>query len=97
MADGHKPSADEMAIYADYVEAQRIKGESDFARWSRDNVFPPQWDERTAAMRKMIPDFVKSVVDFGCGAMALRAMLPPEFKYIPLDIVSRSPDTVVMD
>jgi hypothetical protein len=37
------------------------------------------------------------VVDVGAGAQALRSALPPHCTYVPIDIVQRTPDTVVCD
>ncbi|QGP79585.1 hypothetical protein [Sphingobium sp. CAP-1] len=97
IARGEKPSAEERPVYAAYVERNRLEGVSDWNRWASDKVFPPQWDERTAAMATMIPDAVKSVADFGCGTMALRTLLAEHVTYVPIDIVARGADTVVMD
>jgi hypothetical protein len=37
------------------------------------------------------------VVDVGAGAQALRSALPPECSYVPIDVVRRTPDTIVCD
>ena len=37
------------------------------------------------------------MVDYGCGKQHLRKYLPPESKYIPVDYISRSADTIVAD
>ncbi|MBN8487327.1 MAG: hypothetical protein J0M20_06335 [Burkholderiales bacterium] len=38
-----------------------------------------------------------AVIEFGCGDMALRDMLPPGCHYQPSDIVARSADSLVID
>ena len=40
---------------------------------------------------------VPAVVDIGCGAMALRSLLPEGVKYIGCDVVAREPETIVCD
>lgn len=39
----------------------------------------------------------ESVLDVGAGTMALRGFLPADCIYTPLDLYSRSPDTIVVD
>ena len=74
----------------------RFKSVTDYERWSRNDSFHPNWDERTRLMAKhIIPG--SSVVEFGAGAQAIRAVLPAGCCYLPSDLVARSPDTLVCD
>jgi len=47
-------------------------------------------------MARSIPA-ASRVVDVGAGAQALRSALPPDCIYVPIDVVSRTPDTIVCD
>ncbi|MDQ0472837.1 hypothetical protein [Labrys wisconsinensis] len=97
LAAGEPLSPDEVEIYARYVERMKAEGVSDIARWSSNAVFAPAWDERTRKLAAMLPDKIKTVVDIGCGTMALRSMLPPTLRYVPVDVAPRGADTVVID
>ncbi|MDQ0468013.1 hypothetical protein [Labrys wisconsinensis] len=94
---GEPLSPDEIEAYADYVERTKAEGRSDIARWSGGAVFAPAWDERTRKLAALLPEKIKTVVDFGCGTMALRDMLPAGVRYVPVDIAPRGPDTIVLD
>lgn len=54
------------------------------------------WRSRAAIAASMLGK-VQSVLDLGCGTMALREFLDPGVIYIPSDIVSRCPGTIVCD
>lgn len=69
------------------------KFDSDEAGWA---TLETRWDARTRMAGKMLAD-ADCVVDIGCGLMALRDVLPPTTRYIPVDLVPRGPDTVIVD
>lgn len=52
---------------------------------------------RTKHLSSLIDPQAKSVMDLGCGEMKLREYLAPEIKYIPVDYVKRSEETLVCD
>ncbi|MCL2575622.1 MAG: hypothetical protein FWE33_04235 [Defluviitaleaceae bacterium] len=58
--------------------------------WSRNN-------HRIEEMAKMIGGNITSVADLGCGNQHLKSLLSSSFKYVPIDYISRSEDTVVLD
>lgn len=71
-------------------------GASDIARWRDGRNLDPQWDVRAVrAARHVPPD--AHVLDLGAGAQALRQLLPAGCRYIPSDLVARTPDTLVAD
>jgi hypothetical protein len=65
-------------------------------RWLDAQALDESWDERSRLMARSIPA-ASRVVDVGAGAQALRSVLPPDCIYVPIDVVSRTPDTVVCD
>lgn len=54
------------------------------------------WPKRSIVLAKMLQD-CKAVADVGCGMMKLRDFLPDTTQYVPIDVVSRGPDTIVLD
>lgn len=72
------------------------QGESDLARWSNPRSLASAWSRRARIVSTLIPPH-SSVLDVGCGAMALRNYLPSTCSYIPADIVSRCPECIVVD
>lgn len=65
-------------------------------RWLDGQALDESWDERSRLMARSIPA-ASRVVDVGAGAQALRSALPPDCIYVPIDVVSRTPDTIVCD
>ena len=65
-------------------------------RWRRDQSLDAAWDERA---RLMVADISAGsrVIDVGAGSQVVRGLLPEGCDYVPVDLVSRSPDTVVCD
>ena len=71
-------------------------GRTDIERWSNPDNLLPSWNARA----RMAADFIPSgatVLDIGCGAMALEQFLPPGCSYVPCDVVRRDERTIVCD
>jgi Flp pilus assembly protein TadD len=69
---------------------------TDFARWSDPRNLDPAWDERANLAADFIPAGA-TVLDLGCGAMALERYLPPGCSYQPCDLVRRDDRTLLCD
>jgi len=54
------------------------------------------WSPRAQIAAEMLHG-VSSVADIGCGLMTLKKYLPKDVQYIPVDCISRSEDTIVVD
>lgn len=88
-------------IYKNYFANKRIQKlkeakVSDFERWSKDNVFHENWNERT----QLLSDFIlpnASIIEFGAGSQVLKHMVANHKKYVPSDIVKRNEETLVCD
>jgi len=65
-------------------------------RWRRDQSLDVAWHERSMLMVRDIPAGSR-VVDVGAGSEVVRGLLPEDCHYVPVDLVPRSPDTVVCD
>lgn len=63
------------------------------SKWAYINT---TWDYRAELAAEWLRE-KQSVADIGCGLMTLKALLPSTTKYIPVDIASRSPDTIIVD
>lgn len=65
--------------------------------WKNIEYFDEQWIDRI----KILASYIKSndiqVCDIGCGKQWLRDLLPVGVRYIPVDYVARSNDTIVCD
>lgn len=85
-------SAEEAARRRELVAA----GVTDKARWSDPAQLEAAWNERARQTATYIP-VGAHVLDLGCGAMALRTMLPQGCRYTPADLVARSEDTILVD
>ncbi len=72
---------------------QQLTAKKTPSAWAELDV---RWNKRTQLAAQWL-GAATSVVDIGCGVMALRDYLPPDTAYQPVDIVSRSPDTIVID
>jgi hypothetical protein len=64
--------------------------------WRAESNFDDRWKRRIQKMATYI-DSAGEVADFGCGMMWLKEFLPLGNRYIPIDCVSRSKDTIVRD
>lgn len=69
---------------------------SDGPRWTDPQHLPAGGQERAQAAASLIAPG-SNVLDLGCGAMALRTMLPQGCRYTPADLVARSEDTILVD
>jgi len=69
---------------------------SDGPRWADPDAMPSGAEERAAAAASMIAPG-SSVLDLGCGAMALRQRLPDGCRYVPADLIARGEDTILVD
>lgn len=69
---------------------------SDTAWWGENQNLSARWDERTRLIAGLVP--VNSVVlEFGAGQQNLKQWLPPGCRYLPSDLVLRTPETLVCD
>jgi Methyltransferase domain len=71
-------------------------GTPDRARWSDLANHDQLWDERTQLVASLIPRGSR-VIEFGAGRRQLERYLDPSCSYVPSDLVSRGPDTLVCD
>lgn len=55
-----------------------------------------RWHRRSAIAGDWLKDQI-AVADIGCGLMTLRQYLPKDVRYLPVDIVPRGADTIVVD
>ncbi len=69
---------------------------TDMARWSKSSSLLSEWDGRARIAATLIPAGA-SVLDIGCGKMALEQSLPFGCTYQPCDLVARDPRTIVCD
>jgi hypothetical protein len=72
------------------------RGETDLARWKDAQNLHQQWDARAAMAADHIPAG-STVLDVGCGAMALGRCLKAGCRYFPADVVERAPGCRVVD
>lgn len=90
------PSPHRTAERIRQTNALKEAGQSDVERWSNPLSFATVWKSRAKRAAKLVQPGA-SVLDIGCGAMALRDFLPEGCTYMPADIVSRTPDCIVVD
>jgi tetratricopeptide (TPR) repeat protein len=70
--------------------------QADLARWSNAANLDLAWNERARLAADFIPAGA-TVLDLGCGRMALEGYLPPGCRYTPCDIVRRDERTLLCD
>lgn len=75
--------------------ALRLKA-TDGGRWAEYRAMTPDAEARAAAAAKHLKPGAM-VLDLGCGAMALRPLMPPKARYTPADLVGRAPDCYLID
>jgi hypothetical protein len=73
----------------------RVRG-TDRRRWSRDASFNNGWSGRHELMVEPVRPG-DTVIDLGSGPRALERHLPAGCRYVPVDIVSRGPGSLVCD
>jgi len=69
---------------------------TDFKRWSEKHNLLSDWDNRTIFMTSLLRP-KSSILDIGCGKQIAKQHLPDNCIYTPLDLISRSDDTIVHD
>ena len=75
---------------------RKLRGKSDYEKWSSLDGFSQDWDQRTKQIAGLIQPG-ESVIEFGAGRMALKQFLPEDCAYTPSDIVDRGRGTVICD
>ena len=83
------------------TEAERRKQviarrQTDLERWRDPAQLEAAWNQRALAAVDFIPDGA-TVLDLGCGSMALKDLLPTACTYVPCDVVARDSRTIVCD
>jgi hypothetical protein len=69
---------------------------SDYKRWSNPEKLETWWEGRTEVIARMIPKDSR-VLEFGAGRRQLEKYLNGSCDYIPSDLVTRGPETIVCD
>lgn len=67
---------------------------TDFDRWTKSESLLSHWNGRAAFASQFIQAGT-TVLDIGCGAMALEGFLPPTCTYLPCDVHTRDPRTIL--
>lgn len=75
---------------------RRMLSRPHVARWSELDSFEAEWDSRSALIADLVAPGAH-VLEFGAGRRRLEALLPTGCTYVPSDIVSRGPGTLVVD
>jgi hypothetical protein len=75
---------------------KRIVKKSDYGRWKTNKNLQKSWDARTKIIAGLIHEGA-SVLEFGCGRMVLKSLLPVNCTYLPSDISYRGEGTLVCD
>lgn len=78
------------------IQKLKQSGKSDFSRWSKNDVFHDNWNERTKMLATYLNKNAK-IIEFGAGSMSLRSQLLKSQRYTPSDLVSRTKETIVYD
>jgi len=74
----------------------KASSRSDYARWRNDRNLHSSWDSRSELMAQLVPPNSR-VLDLGAGHQILRHHLRPSCTYFALDLVARTPETIVCD
>lgn len=69
---------------------------SDVERWLDSRNLNPNWDMRAARAAALIPAGAR-VLDLGAGRQVLRDLLATGCRYVPADLMARTPDVIVVD
>lgn len=70
--------------------------QTDYTRWADPRNLEAAWEARAALVARYVPAG-STVLDIGCGAMALERHLPAGSRYLPCDLVARDARTRVCD
>jgi hypothetical protein len=70
--------------------------ETDLKRWSDPRNLHESWNFRSQRAAAFVRPGA-SLLDIGCGKMAIEAFLPAGCCYIPMDVVARDERTIVCD
>jgi hypothetical protein len=73
----------------------KLFGKADLGRWADPTQYD-DWEERSKMIAEMIPAGAR-VIEFGAGSRLLERHLDRSCVYVPSDLVSRGPDTIVLD
>ena len=73
----------------------KVLGKPDLARWT-DATRYDDWEERSRLIAQRIRPGAK-VIEFGAGNRLLERHLDPSCTYVPSDLVSRGPGTIVFN
>jgi hypothetical protein len=76
--------------------ARRSLGRADYGRWSSQDGLEDWWSARTQQIARLIKPGSR-VIEFGAGQRRLEQYLDPTSTYVPSDLVSRGPGTIVFD
>ena len=74
----------------------KASSRSDYHRWRNDRNLHSSWDSRTELMARLVPPNTR-VLELGAGRQILRHLLHPSCTYFALDLVARTPETIVCD
>ena len=69
---------------------------SDYRRWRNARNLEASWDSRTELMARLVPPNTR-VLELGAGRQILRHLLHSSCTYFALDLVARTPETIVCD
>ena len=72
------------------------EGRTDIDRWADAGQLEAAWEARSVAAAAFI-SAGSSVLDIGCGAMAIERFLPFACRYKPADVVARDSRTLIVD
>jgi O-methyltransferase involved in polyketide biosynthesis len=69
---------------------------TDITRWQKNVSETPEWDSRNVIMASHIR--ANDIIwDFGAGHQSIRMHKPQSARYVPIDCVAKTPDTVICD
>jgi hypothetical protein len=77
-------------------EITAFRQRTDYTRWANPRNLYASWETRTKQAAALVPDHSR-VIEFGAGNRTLERYLDPSCTYVPSDIVSRGPGTIVCD
>jgi hypothetical protein len=90
---GHLTS-EQMGLLEEALTAASLP--TDIRRWSNAANLHDTWARRSVLAARFVPQGA-TLLDLGCGKMAVEKYLPPGCRYVPVDVVARDARTVVCD